>query len=51
MSCGNSNIADLANVITRGIDRVFHADLSVIPEPGSALLSFASLALLLRRRR
>ena len=32
-------------------DRIFHLDITTIPEPSSVLLSFAGVALLLRRRR
>jgi MYXO-CTERM domain-containing protein len=51
ISSGDDNLPDLNNVISRNVDRVFHADITAVPEPSSALLGLAGLALLLLRRR
>ncbi len=48
---GDNNVPDLANVIPRNVDRVFHADIDAVPEPSTALLGLGGLALALRRRR
>ena len=51
ISSGDNNIPDLANLINRNVDRVFHADIDAVPEPSTALFGLAGLALALRRRR
>ena len=53
ISSGDNNVPDLANVLDRVGDRVFHVNLTAnaIPEPSSALLGLAGLALAVRRRR
>ena len=51
ISSGDNNVADLDNLIDRGIDRVFHLDLQAIPEPSSIfLVGFAALGIFSRRR-
>lgn len=51
ISSGDNNVPDLANLINRNVDRVFHADITAVPEPSTALLGLAGIAIALRRRR
>ncbi|MFT5105957.1 MAG: energy-converting hydrogenase Eha subunit F [Pseudoalteromonas tetraodonis] len=51
ISSGAGGVPDLNNLVDRGVDRVFHADIDAVPEPSAALLGLVGLALTLRRRR
>jgi hypothetical protein len=51
ISSGSGGVADLNNVLDRDLDRVFHVDLTAIPEPSTGILGLAALAMALRRRR
>lgn len=51
ISSGGGGVPDLNNLVDRGVDRVFHADIDVVPEPSTALLALAGVGFVLRRRR
>jgi len=48
-SCAN-NTPDLNNVLSRGVDRVFHVDIAAVPEPATSLLALRGGLMLLGRR-
>ena len=51
ISSGDNNVPALGSLIDRNVDRVFHADLTAVPEPSStALLGLAGFVFSLRRR-
>ncbi|BDS06494.1 hypothetical protein NT6N_15340 [Oceaniferula spumae] len=51
ISSGAGGTPDLSNLVDRGVDRVFHVNLTAVPEPSTSLYGLAGLALILRRRR